>query len=200
MDRAAFLRTLSRRLRRGATPGPAPEAPVSRPPVTDAEETVRLFMSRAVEVRATVSRVATRAHAFEAVSDLLARRQDAALACPEDLRWPGVAERWTPDPRAATFGLGEADWGIAETGGVVFRHQGPKGRSYSLLPAAVGVLLPVSRILPDLAAVVREVTTRPLPACVTFMTGVSRSGDIAGVTCYGVHGPAEVFVWIVDDE
>ncbi len=36
-----------------------------------------------------------------------------------------------------------------------------------------------------------------LPTAVTFISGPSNTADIASVRCVGVHGPAEVFVWII---
>ena len=52
----------------------------------------------------------------------------------------------------------------------------------------------------DHPVLVREVASLPAPACITFMTGVSHSADIASVTCRGVHGPGEVVLWLIDGE
>ncbi len=201
VEREAFIRRISARLGDAASRGPALELPELPPTVGEDEGLVPLFTRRAAEAGVTVDRVETRADALEAVAGLLAGRGEAAtLACPEDLRWPGLGGRWASDPGMATVGLSEADWGIAVTGGVVFRHEGSRGRSCSLLPATVAILLPVSRLRLDLAAVLREVAGLPAPACITFMTGVSHSADIASVTCRGVHGPGEVVLWLIDGE
>jgi L-lactate dehydrogenase complex protein LldG len=39
-----------------------------------------------------------------------------------------------------------------------------------------------------------------LPACLSFVTGPSNTADIASVQVVGVHGPGEVFVWIVSSD
>jgi L-lactate utilization protein LutC len=199
VEREAFLGVVSRRLEHGRAAQQDVAMPARPSFPADAVGLVELFTSRAEEVGATVHRVATRAVALDAVADLLTERGHGSLACPPTLRWPAIAGRWTADPREAPFGLSEADWGIAGTGSVVFRHQGPGGRGYSLVPPAVGILLAASRLLPDLGAVLGLIDEDPPPACITFMAGVSHSADIAGVPCFGVHGPASVDVWLIED-
>lgn len=200
MDPQTFLAAIAQRLGSDAEPSPdvvIPSSPAAGAPLADLAS---LFMARAAEVGATVSRAATRAAAFEAIAGLLEERGDVAVSCPSALRRPGLSEQWTADPREASFGLSEADWGIAETGSVVLRHRGANGRSHSLVPPAAGILLPASRLVPDLASALRLIDQEPPPACITFISGVSHSADIAGVTCYGVHGPAAVSLWLIDDE
>lgn len=205
MERDTFLAVLSRRLRSG---GPAPigaELRALATPASPAEALVGdalldLFVSRAAEVGAVVERVPSRAAAFDAVASVLDEEAHDAIAGPPSLRFPAAEGRWTLDARAAGFGLSEAEWGIAETGGVVLRHEGAMGRAYSLVPPSVGVLLPASRLLPSLAVVLARLDGTAPPACITVMSGVSHSADIAGVSCTGVHGPVSVRIWLLDDE
>lgn len=200
MERDAFLSRLSTRLAPGRPPATALTIPTL--PMLDPEggSLIDVFVSRAAEVGATVHRAATRAAAQRDLAGLLEEEGHCRIACPPALRFPAAERMWTPDPRDASFGLSEADWGIAETGGVVFRHHGAMGRQYSLVPPTVGILLAASRLVPNLAAALRLIEEDPPPACVTFMTGVSHSSDIAGSPCTGVHGPGSVDVWLLDDE
>jgi hypothetical protein len=135
-------------------------------------------------------------------SDDSPRHRDTRIACPPSLVWPAIEERWTADPREADFGLSEAEWGIAASATVVLRHRGEYGRAFSLVPPAVGFLLPVSRLMPRLTPVVAAVhdDADAPPACITFVSGASHSSDIAGISCFGVHGPADVRVWLIEDE
>jgi L-lactate utilization protein LutC len=160
-----------------------------------------MFAARLSEAGGEALQVSDRQQALSAVEDMARELGWAALSCPPSVRWPAMDELWTDDPRRADFGLSEAEWGVAETGSVVLHHAGERGRSHSLLPPVVGFLLPASRLVRgvgDVLALIDDASD-PLPACVTFVTGQSHSGDIAGVTCYGVHGPARVRVWVIDD-
>jgi L-lactate dehydrogenase complex protein LldG len=200
VDRDAFLSLLSVRLAPVRSPDRAVEVPPLPSLAPEGEELAGLFASRATQVGATVRPVRTRTMAFDAVAGLLEAEGHARVACPPHLRFSAIAGMWTADPREASFGLSEAHWGIAETGSVVFCHRGPRGRGYSLVPPTVGILLAASRLVPSLAAVLSLIDADPPPACITFMTGVSHSSDIAGIPCSGVHGPGSVHVWLIDDE
>ena len=205
MDREAFIERVAGRLRSAAalddTPLPAVIAPPRLVP-GDAEAMRRLFTERLAELNGAVTPVPTRAAAFAAIAQLLHERGGASIASPPSLRHDDIQDFLTDDPRTAGFGLSEAEWGIAETGTVVLRHEGERGRAYSLVPPVVGFLLPASRLVPTLGpalAALQAGETSP-PACVTFISGASHSADIAGQMCYGVHGPGEAHVWLIEDE
>lgn len=208
-DREQFLARVAAALRHGAPQGraPAPVASASWPvprrstASTVQEVLLQLFAARLCEVGGTAAVVADRDAAYAVIAELL-RARGATVACAGALKRPAIDPLWVDDCRRADFGLSAADWGIAETGTVVLRHHGEHGRAFSLVPPAVGFLLPASRLVPHLGVVLaalHEDAAGP-PACVTFVSGASHSADIAGVRCVGVHGPAEVYVWVVADE
>ena len=205
MDRDAFLDRLAARSGR---PRGAPLPPVPRlgSQVARAEQDGDLLMRRFVErlrdVGGDASVVADRAEAQAAVARLLAERQPGSLACPPALRWPEVEAMCSADSANAVFGLSEPRWAVAETGTVVLWNDGESPRAISLLPSAVGFLLPASRIVARLDDVLREISDveQDVPACITFVTGPSRSMDIGYVSCVGVHGPGQTTVWILADE
>lgn len=205
MDRDAFLDRLAARSGR---PRGAPLPPVPRPRshVARADKggdlLVRRFVERLRDVGGDASVVADRAEAQAAVARLLADRQLGSLACPPVLRWPEVEARCSADFANADFGLSEPRWAVAETGTVVLWNDSESPRAISLLPSAVGFLLPASRIVARLDDVLREISDvgQDVPACITFVTGPSRSMDIGYVSCVGVHGPGQTTVWILADE
>ncbi|MEE4276166.1 MAG: LUD domain-containing protein [Thermoleophilia bacterium] len=225
MDRDVFIARVAARLGRSAAAGgtvapPAIELPRARAATARAdgserpteferpteaeirEELLGLFATRLEEAGGLVVRATSREEALAAVARVAREKGVTGFACPPSLRWPATDDLWTEDLRNADFGLSEAEWGIAATGSVVLRHGGERGRSYSLLPPVAGFLLPASRVVRGSGSVLAQLGdgTEPLPACVPFVTGPSHSGDIAGVMCRGVHGPAEVRVWLIGDE
>ena len=96
---------------------------------------------------------------------------------------------------AAQIGLTEADYGIAETGSLVLESGPGRSRLASLLPPVHIAILPESRILPSLVsfteryADLKETARLKDMACLTFISGPSRTADIEMTLTLGVHGP-----------
>ncbi|MBB3111125.1 L-lactate dehydrogenase complex protein LldG [Paenibacillus phyllosphaerae] len=110
----------------------------------------------------------------------------------EDVNWKAKAAE-------ADFGIVRADYAAAYTGSVTVLSDKTKGRSVSLLPTVLFVLIPESRlktrlgeILPDFDTMGRE----NLPAGIHFISGPSRSADIENDLTIGVHGPGVVYALI----
>jgi L-lactate utilization protein LutC len=159
-----------------------------------------LFVERLRELGVEVDVVASLDAARRALELLIVERGWACVACPPALRWQGIAERWTVEARDAPFGLCKADWAVAETGSVVVSSSAEVRRGYSLVPPAVGFFVPERSIVPTVGDVLRELPThaQELPSCVSFVSGPSSTSDLAAVHVVGVHGPGEVFVWVIE--
>lgn len=205
MERKAFLARVTAslgRIERVATPAFAGTLPPRSGLPTDGDQLAELFTARLADAGGHVHRAATRPEAQDAIARMLGERGMASLACSPGLRWPAVAALCTDDVEHAAFGLAEAERGVAETGSILIVHGGENGRRHSLLPPAVGFLLPASKLVPSLGPALDSVCGadgRPA-VCATFITGGSHSADIACVPCYGVHGPGEVHVWLISSE
>ncbi|MFO7786133.1 MAG: LutC/YkgG family protein [Thermodesulfobacteriota bacterium] len=105
----------------------------------------------------------------------------------------------------ADAGITGADFGLADTGSLVLLSSPKKSRSASLLPPVHIALLPASRILPHLPALLNELPQDPRAAldrgsAVTLITGTSKTADIELTLVRGVHGPGEVHVIIYHSE
>ncbi len=223
MDRVAFLARLRERLdddARGrsapapdapapdatappttapATPAPAPD--LGRPPSASGRDLVELFAARLGESGGVVDVVASRAQAWAALERLAGERGWQSVACAPGARPDAVGVGCTPEARDADFGLTEADWAVAETGSVVVRNSAEVRRGYSLVPRAVGFFVPLGRIRATMGDVLRELPADGglLPSCVSFISGPSGTSDLAAVHVVGVHGPGEVYVWVIED-
>jgi L-lactate dehydrogenase complex protein LldG len=100
----------------------------------------------------------------------------------------------------AGMGIVYADYGIAETGTVVLLNGGGRGRSVSLLPNSIGILLRTSDMHRRITPVLRELKRHASDhSCINFITGPSRSADIEMSLSIGVHGPGRVTVFLIDE-
>jgi len=101
----------------------------------------------------------------------------------------------------AGAGVTGADWGVAETGTLALLSGPGRPRMTHLLPPLHIALLSRTRLLPDMAALFREMAALArlgaTPSALQLVTGPSRSADIADVLVRKVHGPGEVMVVLV---
>jgi L-lactate utilization protein LutC len=101
---------------------------------------------------------------------------------------------------AADVGVTGVDYLVAETGSLVLLTAPDQPRSLSLLPPVHVAVADRSQLVPDLFDIFPERVEKPrLPACVTLVTGPSKTGDIELRLVTGVHGPGEVHVVLIDD-
>jgi L-lactate utilization protein LutC len=160
--------------------------------------------------------VADRAAAAEAVLDVVcakaARRAFVGsgpvldpLEIPRRLREAGVSVSDTDAGReelfAAEVGISGVDYLVAETGSVVVLTAPGQPRLVSLLPPVHVAVADRSQLLPDLFDLFEDrdsVRRQSLPACVSLVTGPSKTGDIELRLVAGVHGPGEVHVILIN--
>ena len=87
----------------------------------------------------------------------------------------------------------EADYGIAETGSLVFLAAKGRARASWIDLEVLDVDLREDRIVRDLEGVF-AVLGSDVPSAVAIVTGPSRTADIEQTLVVGVHGPREVHV------
>ncbi|MEK0315909.1 LutC/YkgG family protein [Cohnella sp. 56] len=107
---------------------------------------------------------------------------------------------WKARAAEADIGVVLADGALAYTGTVVVRSAPGKGRSVSLLPTVLFILIPAERLgtrLGEALVPMDEAGREALPAGVHFISGPSRSSDIENDLTIGVHGPGVVYALIV---
>ncbi|WP_202077833.1 LutC/YkgG family protein [Caldalkalibacillus salinus] len=130
--------------------------------------------------------------------------EDALLDCDWTV-WNGQeAERGHLLSKAAGADVGVvvADYAVATTGSVVLMSDPFKGRSVSLLPTALMILIPASVVKTRLGEVMTDISQyhpETMPAGIHFISGPSRSADIENDLTIGVHGPGVVHALVVED-
>ena len=91
----------------------------------------------------------------------------------------------------------EADYGIAETGSLVFIAARDKTRASWIDLEVLDVELQEDRIVRDLEELFALLQT-DVPSAVAIVTGPSRTADIEQTLVVGAHGPYRVHILIVD--
>jgi len=93
------------------------------------------------------------------------------------------------------LGITEADYLLPETGTIVLHSSAEMPRAVSLLPRIHLAIVRPEMIRPDMHQVFAKGKYNNY---LVFITGPSRTADIELTTTLGVHGPKELFVWIVN--
>ncbi len=97
------------------------------------------------------------------------------------------------------LGITGAQFGIAETGTLVLESEKEFNRLASLVPPVHICLLEAANICRTLGETL-EILQKDLSRAVTFITGPSRTSDIELTLAIGVHGPAELYVILIEED
>lgn len=98
---------------------------------------------------------------------------------------------------ACELGVTQVDAALPETGTLVLTSAPDKPRMASLVPRVHLAILRPSALRADLSEVFAEVKQR---GYYVFVTGPSRTADIELTLTIGVHGPAALYLWVIDEE
>ncbi len=102
---------------------------------------------------------------------------------------------------AIDAGITSTKGGIAEVGALILWPDAHEPRLMSLAPAVHIAVLDADRIHNSLTeAMVRERWADGMPTNALLISGPSKTADIELVLTFGVHGPKELIVLIVDDQ
>jgi L-lactate dehydrogenase complex protein LldG len=93
------------------------------------------------------------------------------------------------------LGITEADFLLPETGTLVLYSSFEKPRAVSLLPRIHLALVRPEMLRADMHQVFAEAKDHPY---LVFITGPSRTADIELTVTLGVHGPKNLFVWMLE--
>lgn len=92
------------------------------------------------------------------------------------------------------LGITEADYLLPETGTLVLHSSAEKPRAVSLLPRIHLAIVRPEMLRADLHQVFAEAKNQNY---LVFITGPSRTADIELTVTLGVHGPKNLYVWMM---
>lgn len=169
---------------------------------------VERFVTKATSERvtATIARVGGMSEVPATVADYLDQRnQQMQVAVQptlllEQLDWSGF-ERLDDLAHDGAVAVTLAEYGIAETGSVVFRSGQDAPLLMTFLPLIHVVVLEASKILaypedlwPHLGG-----ADAPQSRALTLVTGTSGTADIEAINVRGAHGPRSMHIVLVSD-
>lgn len=100
-------------------------------------------------------------------------------------------------------GITDVHNAIAETGSLICQSGANHTRGMSLIVPWHLAIVKKSQIMPDLIDFWNDrssLSSHQMPASIAIITGPSKTADIEGVLITGVHGPAKVDVFVVEDQ
>ncbi|BFU60464.1 MULTISPECIES: LutC/YkgG family protein [Rodentibacter] len=227
-NRENFLNKLATKMGKARSTQPAPmPTPVNTYPterLTQLTQTelVNEFINSAKTMMVDVN-IATEAEAASALvalcekyggGDVVLNTDErlTALSIPQVLAEKYTCHTWSPESakeniafsEKANIGVVYADYGLAETGGIVLFSNQDRGRSVSLLPEKSIVVLRKSQVVPRVAQVAKVLHDKAqqgerMPSCINIISGPSSTADIELIKVIGVHGPVAKIYLVIDD-
>ena len=174
----------------------------------DPQARVKMFCEQAQGVQATTTEVAAAAVPAEIARYLRDNNLPATLRMGADARL--TAMNWSATTLAVTHGASEGDdlnavshafGGVAETGTLVLTASADNPTTLNFLPDNHIVVIAAEDIAGDYETVLarlRETYGKgQMPRTTNFVSGPSRTADIAGTLVTGAHGPRRLCVIVV---
>jgi L-lactate dehydrogenase complex protein LldG len=103
----------------------------------------------------------------------------------------------------ADAGMTSCEALVARTGSVVLSAAQPSGRTTGIFPPAHLIVAYTDQLVFDVRdafQLLKEKYGDDLPSMISFQSGPSRTSDIEKTSVVGVHGPGEVYVFLIDRE
>ncbi|GEP95358.1 LutC/YkgG family protein [Chitinophaga cymbidii] len=106
------------------------------------------------------------------------------------------------DERTLDAAITDCEYLVARTGTIIMSAAQPSGRALPVYTPVHIVIAHTHQLVFDLKdgiARMKEKYPGQLPSMISFATGPSRTADIEKTLVVGVHGPKEVYVFLLDE-
>jgi len=137
---------------------------------------------------------------------LMASRNWTSVFCDNDviktmLAANGLHIAYSTDLAACHASITDCEFLIARTGSMMLSSAQPQGRTASVYAPVHICIAYTDQLVPDIKDALEKVKEKyaaQLPSLITLATGPSRTADIEKTLVVGVHGPKEVFCFLVE--
>jgi len=198
---------------------PRPEMPPPLAPAADRGARTARLKSLMEAMRAEVHEVAA-AHWLPRLQELLRKRSLQTLVyAPETYIGAALRAAWEEDPsglpalvpydrpletfKETLFGadaaITTAAGALADVGALILRPDAREPRLMSLVPPVHIALLAADQVFPSLGDAMRAGRwSEDMPTNLLLISGPSKTADIELTLAFGVHGPKELIVFILE--
>lgn len=118
------------------------------------------------------------------------------------LQTAGFANNYSNDLKACNASITTCECLVARTGSILLSSATESGRTVSVY-APIHICIAFSKQLvydiKDALQLVKDKYAGKLPSLISLATGPSRTADIEKTLVVGVHGPKEVYVFLVEE-
>jgi L-lactate dehydrogenase complex protein LldG len=136
---------------------------------------------------------------LQQVQKLIAERQWTKIYCNED-KWNAVLSN-TINLAGCDASVTGCEFLVARTGTIVMSAAQQSGRTVSVYaPVHICIAYTTQLVfdIKDALQTLKEKYAGDMPSLITFASGPSRTADIEKTLVTGVHGPKEVYCFLVD--
>jgi L-lactate dehydrogenase complex protein LldG len=134
---------------------------------------------------------------------LLAAQHEWTKVYCEDEQWKGLVQErvWTDDIVTCDASITSCELLVARTGSIILssKNSGRITSVYAPIHICVAFTSQLVYDIKDALVQLKEKYNGNLPSFITLATGPSRTADIEKTLVVGVHGPKEVYLFLVDD-
>ncbi len=146
----------------------------------------------------TLAEVPAKVREIAKTLDLNPRAVAAGVPAIRDLDWAGFEVEFRQAEKSDRLGVSIADFGIAETGTLVFCARPEAPASLNFVPEFSVAVLRAADILKTSEEVWAALgKAGGMPHTLNLISGPSKTGDIEQTLFLGAHGPRELHVIIV---
>ena len=135
------------------------------------------------------------------INELIAKKEWAKIYCSHP-KWNTIFSN-TISLASCDAAITGCEYLVARTGSIVLSAAEIDGRTASVYcPVHIAIAFSSQLVfdVKDALQAVKEKYKNNIPSLVTFATGPSRTADIEKTLVTGVHGPKEVYLFLVDDK
>jgi L-lactate dehydrogenase complex protein LldG len=121
-------------------------------------------------------------------------------AIQQTLTQAGLALQYTSSLADCDAAITGCEYLIARTGSIVMSSKQQSGRTTSVYAPVHICVAYTSQLVPDIKDALGGIGSKynKLPSLITLATGPSRTADIEKTLVVGIHGPKEVFCFLVE--
>lgn len=141
------------------------------------------------------------------LKDVLANNKWTKIYCRETelgqkLRVAGFSDFHADDLEGCDAAITGCEFLVARTGSIVMSSAQQSGRTVSVYAPVHICIARTNQLVYDIRNGIEKMKEKygaQIPSMITFASGPSRTADIEKTLVVGVHGPKEVYVFLVDE-